>query len=122
MNHYSVSEGQLVIRDGQGTELWRGRLEGHAVIWAATLPDSEDGVALYEPYPAEWQKMQCATLQNLMRVAPDGRIIWRAELPERHSRYVRAKLLPGAIEAIAPSYTIRLDIGSGRILEQIWTK
>lgn len=57
-----------------------------------------------------------------MRVRADGGIVWRAELPDPDNRYVEAELARAGVDARALSYSLRLDLNTGRILERTWTK
>lgn len=121
MNFYLIIGSDLVIKDANGVELWKGKPEGVEVAWATSIPDSSDGLALYEPYPDDWQRITGS--QNLIRVSPSGQIVWRAELPEKGSKYVGAKLLSrDRLRAYAPSYDVDLDLETGKIRKQVWTK
>lgn len=122
MNFYFVIDGELVIQDKDQEEVWRGKPEGHAVVWAAPIPKSEDGLVLYDPYPPGWKAMQHTAFPNLVRMHPDGAIVWRAELPDPENRYLAAKLTHSGVSARALDYNIELDLNAGKILERIWTK
>lgn len=115
-----VVDDRLVIKNSDGLDVWSGQPEGQQVAWATSIPDTDDGLVLYEPYPAGWQRMQ--GFQNLVRVSPSGKIVWRAELPEKGAKYVSAKLLANELKAFAPSYDVDLNVETGKILKQVWTK
>lgn len=120
MKIYMVIDNSLVIKNADGVDVWRGQPEGQEVAWATSIPNSDDGLVLYEPYPAGWQQVH--GFQNLVRVSPNGTIVWRAELPEKATKYVSAKLLTDRLKAFAPSYDVDLNVDTGKILNQVWTK
>ena len=54
---------------------------------------------------------------------PNGKVMWRAELPEKGTRYVSANLLgPGRLKAYASFDDVDLDLETGKKREQVWTK
>jgi hypothetical protein len=120
MNIYLAVDNDLVIKSPSGAELWRGRPEGHVVAWATSVPDSDDGLVLYDPYPSGWQTM--SGFQNLVRISLNGGIVWRAALPARGSKYVSAKLATGGLKAFAPSYDVDINLDTGKVVRQVWTK
>lgn len=109
-----------MIKDSVGLTVWKGQPEGKDVAWATSVPDSEDGLALYEAYPAGWQHM--GEFRNLVRVSPTAEIMWHAELPEAGTKYVNAELVSGGLRAFASSYEVTLDLKTGKIVKQTWTK
>jgi hypothetical protein len=91
---------------------------------AFSLPDTPDGVVLLDwmdrpPGIEEWHPYQ-----NVLRIRPDGSIVWRAELPsgETLKSFTATSWDEGRLIAQAWSHRCVLDAETGRILETTFTK
>ena len=73
---YELAAGDVVARDGAGNVRWRGRPDGFPTMAIVPLPDTEDAVVLLD-YMAGPKNFS-----NLLRIRPDGTIVWRAAPPE----------------------------------------
>lgn len=73
---YAAVAGDLVIAQDNGHEVWRGRFGGAPVVAVTALRGTRDAVALLD-YLAGPQ-----VFANLVRVAPDARLVWQASPPE----------------------------------------
>jgi hypothetical protein len=117
---YQVSDGTLIIRDNAQRAVWKGRPEGYALCWASSIPGSEHGLALYDYYRP---RKRSGPFQNLVRVQADGSIIWRASLPTGDDTYTAAEMDGEKLVAWSwQCYRVQIDIETGRILEQTFTK
>jgi len=74
---YTVEDEMLAIIDGRRV-CYRGRPDGYSVEKAVAVPDSGDGIVLLS-YSVENAPEH---FPNLIRVRPDGEILWRAMPPE----------------------------------------
>jgi hypothetical protein len=121
--NYFAEGGELFIVDHAGKLLWRGNpkeQERQRVSWAAGIPQSNDGVVLFD-YPLEERH---GTFANLIRITPSGTIVFHAELPEKSGDfYVRAEIRDGKLIANSWScYRVSIDISTGLIIERVFTK
>jgi len=102
----------LVIRDSTGHVLWEGRVEGVDVLSVVRL--GETCVAVLE-----WgQKQQVGRLLNLVRVAKNGSVLWRAEMPTNRNAEAYTKISIEGEDLVAWSFSglmVRLDPETGRI-------
>lgn len=114
---YEIDQNDLVILHSPQREVvWRGSFDGGRVVKLAALPGS-DGcvVVVWNSSEDKWQ--------NLVRVAPDGRVVWRAPRPPGIGGYSWVGLEDGKLYAQSLyGYRLRLDIGTGAILEEEFTK
>ena len=97
--------------------VWRGQPDGHPV--AKVMPLDEGCVVLRHQGDAE------NTLSDLVRVNSEGKIVWRAQLPEADGAdgYVTAWLTKGTPHAISGScWYVTLDAGTGAIKTATFTK
>jgi len=117
---YRVAEHDLIIEDADHQLRWRGQPEQRPVEWATAIRFAEDGLALYHYYRPDHPY---GGFQNLVRVAPDGSIVWRAELPERDDKYVNANLVGGRVSAYSWSgFDVEIDVDTGMIVSKRFSK
>jgi hypothetical protein len=131
---YTVTDaGELVIADGDEVR-WRGWPDGYPVERVVQTPGVLDAVVLLE-YAAKGAPSRFA---NLLRVDPEGRIVWRAAPPAIEDVGNEAEwLTEGADDSwVAVSWSKRgdlsanswscfacgLDPKSGRITAAMFTK
>jgi hypothetical protein len=122
---WSEADGRAVARDGDRTT-WSGTVDGGARV-STVLPvvDSGDAVLLlhcdHRPVGVEdWHPFF-----NLIRVAPDGTIRWRAELVPQETVwkcYLQVEWRDGRLGALAASYECTIDPATGRLIEAVFTK
>jgi hypothetical protein len=121
MPHYGVNDGELLVFDDPPT--WHGRIEGRPVRQAASLSETPDAIVLLEPPLIEDSRQP---FPNLLRVGPDGQVVWRAELPEPGDwtdEYVEFGHRDGKLTANSWScFHVVLDPETGRILSKKFTK
>lgn len=121
MHHYGSSEGELLVFGS--APRWRGRIEGHRVEQAAALAGTDDAIVLLEPPPID---DLLRPFRNLLRVAADGTIVWRAELPvpaDWTDQYVNFEQHAGILSANSWScYFVVLDRETGDIVSKEFTK
>jgi hypothetical protein len=117
---YKVVGDELIICDSAHTRIWQGKPEGYVVQWASAVPGSDDGLVLYYFYRPDIRNQ---AFKNLVRVRPDGSIVWHADLPERTDKYTNAQLDNGELTGWSgQGFTVQIDIETGRILNQLFTK
>jgi hypothetical protein len=95
---YKVSGEDLIVPDTNQKRLWHGRPEGYPVQWATAVPGSDDGVVLYYYYRPD---KSYGAFENLVRVRPDGSIVWRAGLPASNDTYTNARFEDGRLRAFS---------------------
>jgi hypothetical protein len=119
--NYSVAGDDLLITDADHKLRWRGQPEQRAVEWATALRFADDGLALYHYYRPDHPYGE---FRNLVRVRPDGSIVWRAELPGSDDKYVNAKLAAeGRLSAYSyRGYEVEIDLDTGRIVSKRFSK
>jgi hypothetical protein len=117
---YKVVGEELIIRDNAQQSVWQGKPEGYALQWASAVPGSDEGLALYYYYRPD---KRSGAFRNLVRIKPDGSIVWHADLPAPDDTYTNAQLENGKLTAWSwGGYTAQINIETGRIIEQLFTK
>lgn len=118
--HFHAEADELLVWDVDGQLRWRGKPEQRPVQWAAAIPNSSDGLALYHYYRPDHPY---GAFETLVRVRPDGSIVWRAELPETSDVYVTAGLTNGRLFARSYGcYDVEINIETGKIVTKQFTK
>ena len=114
---YQIERGELVIfRLPERVEIWRGSFDEGSVVKMSAMPGSDGcAVVLFGTHVEQ--------RRNLLRVATDGSILWRAATPPGEFGYSNVWLDAGKLYAFASSgYLILLDSDTGTILEEVFTK
>jgi hypothetical protein len=107
-------------RDENGAPLWRGRPEERDIRWTAAVPYSNAAIVLYEYYRSDHPY---GGFENLIRINPDGSIVWRAELPEGDDKYVHASMADGRLLAHSyDGYEVEIDLEDGKIISKVFSK
>jgi hypothetical protein len=120
MLNFRVAGDELVIEDAEGKVHWHGKPEQRPVEWATAIRSSDDGLALYHYYRPDHPY---GAFQNLVRVRPDGSIVWRAELPESDDKYVNADLREGRLFSYSyGGYHVEINVDNGRIISKQFSK
>ena len=71
----------------------------------------------------DWMASKEPTFENLLCVDRDGRVIWKAELPQSHDFYSTFELSADGLHAFSFScFRVKLDTKTGQILESQFTK
>jgi hypothetical protein len=112
--------GEVEIYNNDGLLQWSGKPLGHRARAALSIKGSDDAIVLVDPDAV----MKCR-FQNLLRIAHDGSVQWRADLPGRENEdtYVSVQWVGTELMANTWSaYRVRIDVGDGRILESTFTK
>lgn len=118
--NFRVESDDLVIEDAEGNVRWQGKPERRPVDWATAIRSSDDGVALYHYYRPDHPY---GGFENLVRVRPDGSIVWRAELPESDDKYVNAILREGRLFSRSyGGYEVEISLDNGKIVSKRFTK
>jgi hypothetical protein len=117
---YTIADGALTVADDSGNELWKGRPEGHPVEWVTPVPEQADAIVMYHYYRP---KRPYGGFNNLVRIHPDGSIVWRAALPQSDDEYTFAAL--DGTKLIASSWNgfrVEINLETGKITSQKFTK
>ena len=111
---------ELEHLDSAGKVTWSQRIDGRDADTVLPVHGSDDGIVLLRRDPSGYEP-----LQNLVRVAGDGSVRWRAELPpdEGADAFVAVEWEGDRLVANTWScYRVQLDPNTGRILDQVFTK
>jgi hypothetical protein len=93
--------------------------ESVGVPVAATLPLGSDLIVLFDYHEASQKRVW----DNLMRVRPDGTIVWRASPPTSTAGFTKIEWIGGNLMAWTwECFMLRLDPASGRVLESTFMK
>jgi len=117
---WTVQDGKLVAKESAGRVLWSGRPDGAAPRTVVPVPDGQDCIVLLR-----YEDSDAHPFANVLRVTPNGSVLWRAPLPseEPNDAYVSlSKAAEGLVANSWSGYWVRLDEASGRILERVFTK
>jgi hypothetical protein len=123
MSHFSTfsfENGKLIVSDPvSGATQWRG-LPGGARVADLKLVPGENGAIVLLDYSAQPH----GPFQNLLRVDPDGAIVWVAELPTTNAdAYVSFDLDRNEVHANSWSgYAVTIDIRSGTVAARSFAK
>jgi hypothetical protein len=114
---YSAEREVLQIRDSASGGLrWEGTFDGGKVVCAVTLPRTADCVVLIE-------SSQNEPSRNVLRVGPDGGVVWRADSALSFGAYVAMALRESKLMAWSWSgHMVRLDLSTGSIIESVLTR
>ncbi len=112
---HRLKDGRLQIISNSKL-VWDGRLDNRTVVRVASIPSTEDCLVLLDPSTDGVDR-------NLLRIARDGSVVWRAPAPPEGGTYVDVQIQNGLI--VAWSWTchmVTLEAGSGSISEAVFTK
>lgn len=116
----TVQDGRLLLSQ-DGVSIFEGLVEGGVVTHAKVLPSGSLVLVLTEPDGEGWRPSE-----NLLGVASDGTVLWRAELPTYGGGdcYVAVSVADdGSLTAVSWSgFRVVLDTVSGRIVRRMPTK
>jgi hypothetical protein len=114
---YSVQDGFLEIRDSNHPEpAWRGSFGDGAVVRALRLPGTEDCIVM-----VEYAKGNVAN--NVMRIRPDGTVVWRAQAAPEFGPYVEIAIREDRLMAWSWSgYMVELESSLGSIVQRTFVK
>jgi len=119
--NYTVVDRILVVTDAvSGSVVWQGRPLRLPVEEVQGLPGGSRAIVLLD-----YTSGPDGPFANLLCVACDGELVWRAELPSGSSTeaYVSFDLTGDAL--LANSWTghrVQLDIATGRMIQSAFTK
>src|SRR5437763_870128 len=92
---FSLDVDQLVIAEPSGRIVWKGYPDAASVVDVVSLPEGAAAVLL----DSRAAKSRMKPFRNLIRVAPDGSIIWRAEPPHHDDLFVAVRWREGRLSA-----------------------
>jgi hypothetical protein len=115
---YTIEDGRLVIRNGSsGMRVWQGGFEG-PVVQIVALPGREGCLVLLD-----YSSSKAPTFENLFRVALDGSIIWKAQLPRSHDSFTEMIDRGDRVEARTwTGYLVQIDLTTGRTSDARFVK
>ena len=107
---YDVKEGRLIVRDLIADCVTCRQTFEVPVVQVLTL-QSGDGCLVLLEYNASRKP----TFENLLRVRPDGTVVWRAELPQSHDAFVAVVDRGNRVEAHTwNGFRVEIDLDTGR--------
>jgi outer membrane protein assembly factor BamB len=106
-----------VFRAEDGTLHWQGSYEGITVIAARPLDDNSGCVVLLDP-----GAMPRSTFENLFCVDANGKVMWKAQLPQSHDAFVDLQLTDALYANSWSGYRVKLDPATGKIVDQVFVK
>lgn len=108
---FELHAGQIVIRDSGGAIRWRGKPDGFPAKAILPLTNSEDAVVLLDRMAGP------KNFANVIRLAPDGRTLWRLSPPEPSmpDAWVQCEWVGDDMYANSWSgYRVQIDLATGR--------
>src|SRR5262245_5194799 len=119
---YWVESDELWSANDDGV-IWRGRPDGHPVVFAARLPGTEDAVVLLNAESGPRNSLgDLKGWPHLMRVRPDGTVAWRASAGDR-DWWGRITVTDTELRANTwGGYQKHLDRRTGDTLSSVFTK
>ena len=108
---YDLIDGEVVVNKEGSLIHWRGKPDGYPAMAIMPVPNSEDAVVLLD-YMAGPK-----VFANLIRMTPEGRVVWRAAPPEQSGSdaFVECRWRGGAFMANSWSgYLLEIDLATGR--------
>ena len=123
---YWIEAEDLWAADESGLR-WRGRPDGCPVVFATSLPGTDDAIALLNAESGPRNSLGDAKgWPHLVRVRADGTVVWRAAAGLEASDqdwWVSVDVTADGLFANTWScYRRRLDEASGRVLSSVFTK
>jgi hypothetical protein len=112
-------DNELVIHAPTGAIAYRGKPDGYPVLSACATED-DHVLVLWEGWTKKY-----GSKDNLLLLDSEGRIIWRAQLPDPSSgdSYTEFKYLNGHLTAFSWScHRVAIDMKTGNILQSEFTK
>ena len=115
---FTIGQRLRVCSAPDGSVSWQGDYEGMPVIAMLSVKSNLAWIILLDPLATKQP-----TFENLLCIAHDGRVLWRAELPETHDCFVEVQVRPvGPIAATWSGYRVKLNPDTGRIAEWQFAK
>ncbi len=97
---------------------WSGNLRGDGARTVLPIAGSGDAIVL-----VGGSARSQGSFRNLLRVSPDGAIVWRAKVPTDSDSYVSVEWRSERLWAHSWScYLVEIDAGTGRVLQSLFTK
>jgi hypothetical protein len=121
---YSTHDGELVVTDpDSGQLLWQGLIQAMPIRKIAPVPGAPDAIVLLDHAkqpPGGFPEYGW----NIVRVSPEGRVVWQARTPEEHGRDFWWDFELQGRELIAwsgSSFEVVIDLETGARGLQRWT-
>lgn len=108
-----------IVHATTGRVVWRGQPLGYSVQMVLPTPSSDAFLVLLR-----YDRGPTTAFRNLLRLQPDGAVVWQAELPDRgYDAYTDVEWRNHVLTAFSWSgFLVVLDPDSGRILSTRFTK
>ena len=116
---YTLADGDVLILDEDGSVRWRGRLLERPVKVVSPLPDSDEAIALldYGTTPTKFE--------NLLRLRPDGSIVWRTPLPRTSGTDAFVGFMWDDSQLVANTWSghrLHIDVETGSVIATEFVK
>ena len=120
---YRVVDGHVEVLDGDEL-VWWGDVDGLVAHKAIALPGTSDGIVVMDwghrpPGVEDWHPFP-----NLLRIRPDGKPVWSAELPLGlgEKSYTGVEWRDGTLVGFLWSNAAELDPATGAVRRTWFTK
>jgi hypothetical protein len=121
---WRIHDGLAVAETNEGVA-WTGAVDAGAVV-TKVLPiqDSNDAVVLLDPDSRPAGVLKWHPFFNLLRLSPEGGVVWRADLVpgDTWKVFLDVEWQDEVLRASAASYKCTLDPSTGRIIETAFVK
>ena len=98
-------------------------VDGGVVIVELPVPGSDGAIVLLDPDRRPEGVLPWHPFFNLLRVAPNGEVVWRAPMVETSAKcWVSVGYEGCKLYANAWSWRCELDLSTGRIVDRSFTK
>ncbi|HEY2951379.1 MAG TPA: hypothetical protein VGK40_02285 [Verrucomicrobiae bacterium] len=106
-----------VFRAEDGAISWSGSYRGMKVASALPIDDAKCLILL------DRMASKQEVFENLLCIGRDGNVVWQAELPDQPDAFVEFEIKSDGLRAWTWScWMLKLDLGTGRIIEREFVK
>jgi hypothetical protein len=121
MSHtFWVESDDVWVADGHRV-VWRGKPDGRDAVAVVALPSTSDAVVLLK-WPIEHHGKATASWTNLVRIASDGGIVWRAGGLDLEDCWISVRWADGLVAKTWAGFAVTLDPDTGEMLSRTFSK
>jgi hypothetical protein len=119
MSHtFWVESDDVWVADGHRV-VWRGKPDGRDAVHVVALPRTNDAVVLLKwPAGHDGKVSRIGTWTNLVRIASDGSIVWRAVGLDLEDRWTAVRWANGLFASTWTGFAVTLDPDTGEVLSR----
>jgi len=117
-----VESDDVWVADGNRV-LWRGKPDGRDVVHVVALPSTNDAVVLLKaPAEGHGKGASIGTWTNLVRIASDGGIVWRAGGLDLEDFWTSVRWAGGLFAGTCAGFDVNLDPETGEMVSRTFTR